>query len=153
MRWSPQRFGAVLAALPYFLWAAARVTWLERRLELAVLTERLRRVRRFSWVSATLPGDLLALLDWLLPRLPDRSLGPCYRRSLVLLDLWSRCGLEPQLHLGARPTVGGGLEAHAWVTTAAGTGHEGVFTSSLGYSEILVFPPPPAIRAVTEGSR
>jgi hypothetical protein len=53
----------------------------------------------------------------LLPVLPPCGAGRCLKRSLLLLDLWSRAGLAPSLHLGVRgdgKTRGG----HAWVETA-----------------------------------
>lgn len=57
------------------------------------------------------------ILERLLPVLPPYELGRCMKRSLFLVDLWSRAGLETELHLGYRPVAGGGLEGHAWVTT------------------------------------
>jgi hypothetical protein len=41
------------------------------------------------------------------------------KRSLFLLDLWSRAGLAPSFHLGLRGAAGdrGG---HAWITTREG---------------------------------
>lgn len=119
--------------LPVIAWAIVRVHWLERRLDLAALADRLRDVPRFPWVGPTLAGDLLIALDWLLPKVPPRGLGYCYRRSLVLLDLWSRCGLAPRFHFGVRP-LAGGVEAHAWVVTVAGPS-----TPAFDYPEALVF--------------
>lgn len=58
------------------------------------------------------------LVDRLLPWLPPRGLRPCLKRSLLLLDLWSRCGLAPRFHLGRLP-AGGDPEGHAWVTADA----------------------------------
>jgi hypothetical protein len=46
--------------------------------------------------------------------------GPCLRRSLVLLDLHARCGLEPRLALAFRPDGAGAGDGHAWLTTDDG---------------------------------
>lgn len=46
--------------------------------------------------------------------------GPCLKRSLVLLDLHSRCGLEPRLALAFRPDGAGSGDGHAWLTTDDG---------------------------------
>jgi hypothetical protein len=61
------------------------------------------------------PAYLEGTVGRLLILLPLRGLGPCMRRSLVLLDLWSRCGLDPRFHLGAAQD-GDHLRLHAWVT-------------------------------------
>jgi hypothetical protein len=49
------------------------------------------------------------------PLLPPHGIGPCLKRSLLLLDLWSRCGLAPRLHVGVALSATG-RRAHAWVT-------------------------------------
>ena len=51
-----------------------------------------------------------------MPILPPWRMGRCLKRSLLLLALWSRCGLAVKLHLGFRPSSGGPLEGHAWIT-------------------------------------
>ena len=68
----------------------------------------------------------------LLKLLPPHRFGRCLKRSCLLLDLWSRCGLRPRLHIG---TLKEGEERrfHAWVSvpgSAAGNSVES------GYSEI-----------------
>jgi hypothetical protein len=60
------------------------------------------------------PERLARLVEKLLWALPPYGAGPCLRRSLVLFDLWARCGLAPRLHLGVRAREGG-VEAHAWI--------------------------------------
>jgi len=137
------RAGFLLLALPAVVRGAARVTWLARRLPLDELAVRLRTTRRFALPALARPAWLLATVDRLLPLLPPRDCGRCLKRSLLLLDLWSRCGLQPRLHLGA-PLVraGGRHEGHAWVTAEppvelhAGTTNLG--TSSEGYAEAFV---------------
>jgi hypothetical protein len=64
------------------------------------------------------PAELAALADRLAPCLPPRRLGPCLRKSLILLILWARCGLDPRLHLGARKGGPDGArpDFHAWVS-------------------------------------
>jgi hypothetical protein len=100
--------------------AAARVTIAERRLGLEAAAVSLRRTAlRRPRAEA---DALLSAVDDLLPYLPPRRrLGACYKRSLLLLDLWSRCGLEPRLHLGVRVDADGNAEAHAWVSTTETT--------------------------------
>ncbi|MCG6964803.1 MAG: lasso peptide biosynthesis B2 protein [Acidobacteria bacterium] len=64
------------------------------------------------------PGLHLENVNLLLPLLPPRGLRACFKRSLILMHLWHRCGLEPQLHLGVRPGDSGPRSGHAWVTAA-----------------------------------
>lgn len=114
-----------LVAWPLVVRAALRARRHVGRLPLDEAVERLRSVPPLpSWLRR--PRPLAALSDRLLPFLPPYGYGPCYRRSLLLLDLWGRCGLEPTLHLGVQPGQGASLtapaserELHAWVT--AGT--------------------------------
>jgi hypothetical protein len=61
------------------------------------------------------------------------------KRSLVLLHLWSRCGLAPCLHLGVA-LGGGGLQGHAWLTAEA-DGRTLAAGSSDGRAEAFAFPP------------
>lgn len=53
----------------------------------------------------------------LAPLLPV-GMGLCLKRSLILLRLWSRCGLHPQLHLGFMPNDASPWRGHAWLTAA-----------------------------------
>jgi hypothetical protein len=126
----------LVAALPALGRASARAAYWERRLTLEQLAERLRTVAPFRtpWLRRR-PEWLLASVERLLPLLPPRRYGACLRRSLLLLDLWSRCGLEVRLHLGVRRAGESAREAHAWVTTEAPRGGREVATSSLGYPE------------------
>lgn len=120
-------------ALPAVARAAVRVLWLER-LAMDETARRLRDVRPFRLTWLRQPVLMLGTVERLLWVLPPWSAGPCLRRSLVLLDLWSRCGLEPRLHLNFK--AGGGHErlGHAWVTAASAGGR--VFaTASQGYPE------------------
>ena len=128
----------LLAALPAVARASWRVSRLAGRLELDELVVRLRTVPPFrrSWLRR--PWWLLATLDRLLPWLPPRRYGLCLRRSLLLLDLWGRCGLAPRLHLGVRRAGEGAHEGHAWITAgAAAAGGELPCTSAQGYPEAL----------------
>lgn len=107
----------LVAALPAVLRAAWRVRRLARRLPLPELPARLRDTQRFAagWLRRH-PGWLDGVAARLLPLLPPFGYGPCLKRSLLLLDLWSRCGLEPRLHLGVRRPDDAPLAGHAWVT-------------------------------------
>jgi len=141
-----------LLALPAVARASVRVAWLARRLPLDALVVRLRAVPPFALRPLARPDWLLATLDRLLPVLPPLGHGRCLKRSLLLLDLWSRCGLHPRLHLGVRlgsplQSAGGRHEGHAWVTVVAATAEaandgpstvDGLGTSSEGYPEAFV---------------
>jgi len=110
------RFAFFVLALPAVLRSAGRVRRLTRETGLRRLPEALRRAPRFraSWLGR--PAWLDGTVARLLPLLPPYGYGPCLKRSLLLLDLWSRCGLEPRLHLGVRRPGEEPLEGHAWVT-------------------------------------
>ena len=110
--------------------AAVRVALVERRLGLGAAAETLRRPASHRR-TRTDADALCRAVDDLLPYLPPRRLGPCYKRSLLLLDLWSRCGLEPRLHVGVRLDPDGGAEAHAWVSTNGSTGGAAEFVDVL----------------------
>jgi hypothetical protein len=111
------RAAFLLAAWPVVVRAALRVA---RRLEagrLEAIPGELRRVPPFRWRWLARPDWLDGVLVRLLPLLPPRRAGRCLKRSLMLLDLWSRCGVESTLHLGVRRPGQGALEGHAWVST------------------------------------
>jgi hypothetical protein len=118
----PGRALFAVAALPAVLRAAWRVARALRRTPIEELPDRLRAVPPFAaapfaapWLRR--PADLDAVTARLLPLLPPRGAGRCLKRSLLLLDLWARCGLSPRLHLGVRRPGEAALAAHAWVTT------------------------------------
>ena len=109
---SPWRYLVGTAAV---VAAAARVARREARLGFVELVEDLRERRPLPGVAAD-PALLAGIVRILLPVLPPWRTGACYRRSLLLLHLWSSCGLRPTLHLGIRSLPEGGKEGHAWVT-------------------------------------
>lgn len=127
-KFSQLLFAAI--ALPAVLRTARRVDRLRRRLRLDELADALRDVPPFRLGYLRRPRWLAGLVDRLLPWLPPRSYGPCLKRSLYLLDLWSRCGLDPELHLGMqRPEEDGegdveDVHLHAWVRARAEDGGE-----------------------------
>jgi hypothetical protein len=94
--------------------AAVRVGFHERRRSLPELVDLLRTTPRDRACDPLLS---LAVLERLLPLLPPYGAGKCVKRSLFLLDLWSRAGLAPSLHLGLRGTAEGRV-GHAWITTS-----------------------------------
>ena len=157
---TPAKVLFFLAATPAVLRAAWRLHR-RRRQRIDTLAPELRRTGRLRWAYLRRPGYLAATAERWLPFLPTRSYGRCLRRSLLLLDLWSRCGLDPTLHLGTTAGAsitpggageGGDLEGgaagaepgaagrrfhadrrfHAWVTT----GPAGPRTSADGHEEI-----------------
>jgi hypothetical protein len=125
-------------ALPAVLRASLRVAALARRSPLDELAARLRGAPPFAVRSLSRPEWLLASLDRLLPVLPPYGYGRCLKRSLLLLDLWSRCGLRPRLHLAAPVArTAGRHQGHAWVTAEPAGPPFG--TSSEGYAEAFLF--------------
>lgn len=125
---------AVLAAFG----AAWRVERRASRLPFDRLVEELRAGEPFTGELAD-PVLHLRVVSRLLPALPPWGMGRCMKRSLVLLHLWSRCGLAPCLHLGVA-LAGGGLQGHAWLTAEAG-GRTLAAGGSDGRSEAFAFPP------------
>ena len=122
--------------------AAYRAGWRVHRgsrLPFDRLVEELRKGRPFEHALAD-PDLHLRVVCRLLPLLPPRPMGRCMKRSLLLLDLWSRCGLEPCLHLGVAP-LGEGLLGHAWLTAEA-DGRVLRAGSSQGQREAFSFAPP-----------
>jgi hypothetical protein len=142
-----RRIAFFLLALPVIVRAASRCARWERRLPLDELAPRLRDTARFASPRLANPPWLLASLDRVLPLLPPWRYGPCLKRSLLLLDLWSRCGLHPRLHLGVRRAGESRHEGHAWVTVEDGAfdGPRSALvelapaTSAHGYAEAFVF--------------
>ena len=78
-------------------------------------TDRLRAVEPWEGSYLANPRYLDASVSRLVKVLPPRNFGPCIKRSFLLLDLWSRCGLEPRIHLGTHKSDGE-HRFHAWVT-------------------------------------
>ena len=117
-REAARRGAFFVLALPLVLRAAWRVRRFEPRLPLPDLVDRLRRVRPLARPYLKRPTDLEGCVGRV-SRLLPLSLGPCLKRSLILLDVWSRCGLEPRLHLGIAHASGTRC-LHAWVTATGG---------------------------------
>jgi len=105
-----------LLALPSVIRAAWRVRRLEPRCSLPELVDRLRGVKPWRFAILNHPAYLEGSVGRLAALLPVGGLGPCMRRSLILLDLWSRCGVDLRFHLGMA-RGGGDRRLHAWVTS------------------------------------
>jgi hypothetical protein len=105
---------AALRCLAAVARAAVRVGFHERHRSLPELVTRLRSTPRDNACDPLLS---LAVLERLLPLLPPYGAGRCVKRSLFLLDLWSRAGLAPSLHLGLRGAADDRI-GHAWITTS-----------------------------------
>ena len=120
-----------LVAWPLVARASLRAAWHLRRLPLDEVITQMRDVSATpGWLRR--PRWLAGLTDRLLPFLPPLGYGPCMKRSLLLLDLWGRCGLEPRFHLGIQTGIQTGIEhgqsgpcenpsadpreLHAWIT-------------------------------------
>jgi hypothetical protein len=102
----------VLRSAAAVLRASARLSFRKRGASLPELVSRLRDAPPSRSADPLLS---LAILERLLPLLPPYGTGRCVKRSLLLLDLWSRAGLDPELHLGL--SAGEERRGHAWVTT------------------------------------
>jgi hypothetical protein len=139
MRPTPAKAVFFLLAAPVVIATARRIARREGEVPLDTLLAELRgraaaplprRLARPSWLSGS--------VERLLPRLPPQDLGPCLRRALIVYELWSRCGLEPRLHVGLKP--GTGLrDAHAWITAEGPAGERLAVSSALDFAEAFVF--------------
>ncbi len=109
-----------LALLPLVALAALRVTRLYPRLPLDGVVLRLGAVPLLPRPLRD-PQRIQEAVNRWLPWLPPRGLRTCLRRSLILVDLWSRCGLPVDLHLGMQPGDAGPA-GHAWVGTPGSGG-------------------------------
>ena len=115
MRELPAKAAFFVAALPVVLRAALRLARLHKRNDLQGLADRLRSVEPWDGSYLANPRYLDASVSRLVKVLPPRKFGPCIKRSFLLLDLWSRCGLEPRIHIGTHKRDGE-HRFHAWVT-------------------------------------
>ena len=113
--------------------AAMRVAWWCRRLPLDQLVVRIRQVPVLP-ESLRCPEKFQKLVNQWYRWLPPRGFRPCLKRSYLLLDLWSRCGLDPKFHLGIR-TGENSREGHAWLTVE---GFDGAENLEEGYEETFV---------------
>ena len=113
--------------------ASVRISWLCRRLPLDQLVERIRRVPVLP-ESFRKPEVFQEVVNRWYGRLPPRNLRSCLKRSYLLLDLWTRCGLRPEFHLGVR-TVAGAKNGHAWLTVE---GFDGGGAIEDGYEDAFV---------------
>jgi len=106
-----------LLLLPAIASASWRLSSRYAALPLDQTVEELASARRLP-IRLQDPMALRELVDRLLPWLPPRGLRPCLKRSLLLMDLWSRCGLAPSFHLGFLEDLAssGSRDGHAWVT-------------------------------------
>jgi len=105
-----------LAVFPWVVVAACRVAWIFPHFPLDETVGKLRNTRVGIPGILRNPQWLRSVVSRLLPLLPPPGAGRCLRRSLMLLDLWSRCGMSPIFFMGIRP----GEErpsGHAWVVT------------------------------------
>jgi len=119
-----------LFALPSVIRAAWRVRRLEPGCSLPELVDRLRRVKPWRFAFLDHPAYLEGSVGRLAALLPLRGLGLCMRRSLVLLDLWSRCGDDLRFHLGMT-SAGDDRRLHAWVSSrhrSAGSGYDEIWS-------------------------
>ncbi len=65
--------------------------------------------------TCDIPPELLArMTERLLPWLPPWRMGRCVKRSLILLHLWSRCGIPVRLHIGIHPSQP--YYGHVWLS-------------------------------------
>jgi hypothetical protein len=117
-----RRAGFALRAAPLVFATGARVARLDREVSFGALVAELRRARERPLAPRLAnPAWLAGTLERLLPAVPPYRYGPCLRRALILLELWTRCGLEPTLHLGFRLQAPE-RDGHAWLTARTSDG-------------------------------
>ena len=127
-----RRAGFALRAAPLVWATGARVARRDREVGFGALVAELRRARERPLAPRLAnPAWLAGTLELLLPLVPPYRYGACLRRALVLLELWSRCGLEPTLHLGFRPERAP-RDGHAWLTATAPDGARFQVSGPLG---------------------
>ena len=85
--------------------ASVRIAWISRKLPLDRLVDSIRQVPVLP-EQFRRPEVFQAFVNRWYRWLPPRGLRSCLKRSYLLLDLWSRCGLEPEFHLGVRKADG-----------------------------------------------
>lgn len=115
--------------------ASLRVLTLTRGLDMHETVRRLRRGRSLppNLRDPRLYGHAVGRISRLLP--PWR-MGGCLKRALILLHLWSRCGLTVRLHIGAIRRDRRTPRGHAWLS---GTGlPAGDHCDPVGHAEIAV---------------
>jgi hypothetical protein len=119
-RWAERVLPPVL-----FVGAFLRLTFWSRRVTIGELPAVLRRVGRAPGLASSASASRLAarLSPWVErfgAVVPPGDFGPCLKRSLLWLDLLSRCGIPARFHCGVRrgdrSLSAAGMEAHAWVT-------------------------------------
>lgn len=123
-------------ALPALVRALLRLNLLARRNDLEELAQRMASVRPWRLRLLSEPHNLSACVYRLASHLPPGEFGPCLKRSLLLLDLWSRCGLEPRIHLGGATAGAGRHGFHAWVSVS----DDDEASRPPGYAEIWSYP-------------
>lgn len=139
MGWTAGKALFVALAAPAVWRSARRVARLEGRLAFDRLVDELRRAPRFALPGLAHPRYLRGTVERLLPWLPPRRYGPCLKRSLILLDLWSRCGLEPKLHLGFKGVGRPDFEGHAWLSAVDRDGGDLATSTSPVYTKAFEF--------------
>ncbi len=121
-----------VAALPAVVRASLRLSWLNKRCDLQQLANRLRSVERWNGSFLANPRYLDGSVSRLVSLLPPRRFGSCIKRSFLLLDLWSRCGLEPRIHIGTLKRDDE-YHFHAWVSVPGSDGPPPEYTEIWSY--------------------
>jgi hypothetical protein len=106
LRWWAERLALVAEILATYV----IVRWQVRRHDLPAAVAALRAGRRLAVVDRE-PRRLAAFAERIVARIPGDS--RCLMRSLVVLAMLSRRGVDARLVLAARPTPE--FAAHAWV--------------------------------------
>jgi hypothetical protein len=106
VRWWAERLALVAEILATYV----TVRWQVRRHDLPTAVAALRGGRRLAVVDRE-PRRLAAFAERIVARIPGDS--RCLMRSLVVLAMLSRRGIDARLVLAARPTPE--FAAHAWV--------------------------------------
>lgn len=113
--WGGALLDAALA-VPAVLSASIKVARMEQKLPFDRLVESLRSGRGMLDRLGS-PRSQARVALRLVRVLPPWGMGPCLKRSLILLQLWTARGVEVRLHLGVRRLDQGRPEGHAWLST------------------------------------
>jgi len=128
-----RRLGFELMAAPLVLSTGWRIARRDRRLGFGAQLEAARAAGRRPlprWLAR--PSGLAGAVERLLALTPPRRYGVCLRRALILLELWSRCGLAPKLHLGFQLEKAD-RQGHAWLSALDADGSELRVSGPLDY--------------------
>ena len=99
-------------------WVIRAAAWMMREYRTRAFDQIIRAVyeMRDRRICRIPPEQLAQITERLLPWLPPWRMGRCIKRSLILLYLWSRCGIPVRLHIGIHPSQP--YRGHVWLSVS-----------------------------------